>query len=165
MTARYTGVVGGVDVKVGAAAEGFEQQIVIAKRPTGPVSFRFPLRLVGLHARVGAKGLVEFLDGAGTAVLRSSRGRAAGAQTDVLTDEPIRTAPVTSRLVATAGGAQALEVVPDPAFVRDARVDYPVTIDAGAIGLAAPAALSGSAGARPSRSAGARPSEGVRLSV
>ncbi len=166
LTASYPGVVGGVDVKVRPDAEGFAQQIVIAKRPTGPLSFTFPLRLAGLHARMGAKGLVEFLDAAGRVVLRSSPGRAAGAQTDTLTDEPIKTAPVTSRLVTTAGGGQALEVAPDPSFLRDAHVEYPVTIDSGAIALAAPVRLSRSAGARPSgsagpqrsRSAGARPS-------
>jgi len=156
LTARYAGVVGGVDVKAAPDAEGFAQQIVIAKRPTGPLSFRFPLRLVGLHARMGAKGLVEFLDAAGRVVLRGSPGRAAGAQTDTLTGEPIKTAPVNSRLVTTAGGGQALEVAADPAFVRDASVQYPVSIAAGAIGLAAPAGLSRSAGARRSGSAGAR---------
>jgi len=105
---------------------------------------------------MGAKGLVEFLDAAGRVVLRGSRGRAAGAQTDTLTGEPIKTAPVTSRLVATAGGGQALEVAVDPAFVRDASVQYPVSIAAGAIGLAAPAGLSRSAGARRTGSAGPR---------
>jgi len=156
LTARYAGVVGGVDVKAAPDAEGFAQQIVIAKRPTGPLSFRFPLRLVGLHARMGAKGLVEFLDAAGRVVLRGSPGRAAGAQTDTLTGEPTKTAPVTSRLVTTAGGGQALEVAVDPAFVRDASVQYPVSIAAGAIGLAAPAGLSRSAGARRTGSAGPR---------
>jgi len=156
LTARYAGVVGGVDVKAAPDAEGFAQQIVIAKRPTGPLSFRFPLRLVGLHARMGAKGLVEFLDAAGRVVLRGSPGRAAGAQTDTLTGEPTKTAPVTSRLVTTAGGGQALEVAADPAFVRDASVQYPVSIAAGAIGLAAPAGLSRSAGARRTGSAGPR---------
>ncbi len=157
LTARYPGVAGGVDLKVGPDAEGFAQQIVIAKRPTGPLSFRFPLRLGGLHARMGAKGLIEFLDGAGTVLARSSPGRAAGAKTDALTGEATRTAAVTSRLVATAGGGQALEVVPDPAFLSDGRVEYPVSIDAGAIGLAAPARPSGAAGAQPSRSAAPRP--------
>jgi len=153
LTASYAGVVGGVDLKVQADAEGFAPQIVIAKRPTGPIAFRFPLRLAGLHARTGANGLVEFLDAAGTVVLRGSPGRAAGAQTDTLTDKPIKTAAVNSRLVSAAGGGQALEVVPDPAFLRDARVEYPVTINSGAIGLAVP---SRSVGARPSRSAGSR---------
>jgi len=147
-----------VDLKVQADAEGFAQQIVIAKRPTGPIAFRFPLRLAGLHARTGANGLVEFLDAAGTVVLRGSPGRAAGAQTDTLTDKPIKTAAVNSRLVSAAGGGQALEVVPDPAFLRDARVEYPVTINSGAIGLAVPAQLSRSARAQTPRSAGPRPS-------
>ncbi len=57
--------------------------------------------------RTGAHGLVEFLDAAGTVVLRGSPGRAAGAQTDTLTDKPIKTAAVNSRLVSAAGGGQA----------------------------------------------------------
>jgi len=134
LTASYKAVAGGVDVRVQGDGEGFEQRIVIAQRPSGPVSFRFPLRLGGLRARVGAKGVVEFLDGAGSVVARSSPGRVAGAQTDTLTDQPIKTAAVSSRVVDEPGGGQALEVVPDPSFMRDARVDYPVTVDPGAIG-------------------------------
>ena len=143
LTAGYRGVGGGVVLRVQGDGEGFQLRIVIARRPTGPVRFTFPLALRGLRARVGANGLLEFRDRAGGVVVTGSlRGRVAGAQSDTLTGRALRTGRVLSRLVTTAGGGQALEVVPDPAFLRDAHVEYPVTIEAGAIGLAAPARLS-----------------------
>lgn len=135
LTARYRGVAPGVDLKVQGDGEGFEQRIVITRRPRGRAAFRFPLWLRGLRARVAAKGAVEFLDARGSVVAKGLPGREAGAQTDPLTGEPTRTAAVAIRVVAGPGGGQALEVVPDQSFLRDAKVRYPVTIDTGAIGV------------------------------
>lgn len=135
LTARYRSVAPGVDLKAQGDGEGFEQRIVIARRPRGGVAFRFPVRLRGLRGRVAAKGVVEFVDARGGVVAKGLPGREAGAQTDPLTGEPTKTGAVVSRVVAGPGGGQALEVVPDQSFLRDANVRYPVTVDTGAIGV------------------------------
>ena len=150
LTAGYRRLGRGVGVRVQAVGVGFDLQIMISRRLSGPVRFAFPLRLRGLRARIGAKGVVEFVDTAGVVVAGTSVGRVAGAQRDSLTRAPVRTGGVVSRLLAGRGGRLVLEVVPDPGFLRDRRVRYPVSVDSGAIG-----AVAGALSSRSRRSAAA----------
>jgi hypothetical protein len=113
---------------------GFEDRIVIAHRLRGAVRFVFPLRLRGLRARMGRRGVVRFVDRRGRVVASTSTGRVESLQLDGLKHLPLRTGRAWTRLVRLAGGGEALVVVPDPRFLRDRRVGYPVAVDSGPIG-------------------------------
>jgi RHS repeat-associated protein len=120
----YPGVRPHVDLRLESRPSGVKETLVLAS-PAAPTSYLFPLRLTGLTARL-ADGQVVLADASGAtrAVIPpgdmvDSRSGAAG---------PARSAAVTYRLV-DSGGAPALEVTLDSAWLRDPARAYPVLVD------------------------------------
>ncbi|MFD0883384.1 LamG-like jellyroll fold domain-containing protein [Streptosporangium algeriense] len=119
----------GADLVVQAQADGFVSQVVFRRRPEGPVTVRLPLTL--------PKGTAFGTTPQGQPQLKDADGRAA-ASPIVLTamDAKVETSPdqgKSSRVdarVRTSGTTSELVFTPDPAFLADPAVTYPVTIAA-----------------------------------
>jgi RHS repeat-associated protein len=123
-TVTYPGVRPHVDLRLESRPTGVKETLVLDS-PAAPTSYLFPLRLTGLTPKL-VDGQVVLTDAAGTprAVIPpgdmvDSRSSAAG---------PAHSAAVSYRLV-DSGGAPALEVTLDGAWLRDPARAYPVLVD------------------------------------
>lgn len=151
-TATYPEVRPGVDLVVRALRSGFEVSFVIKSRPTGPLSLPLSLTLRGLSASVQADGALSLVDGTGKELGRGGAPVMYGADTVPGTTMPAHEAPVMAALstpapaslsglapsAAKAGASGLLassvttstwSLTPDPAFLADSSVVYPVTVD------------------------------------
>lgn len=127
--AHYSTTTAGTRFELQQAGPGVDGRIVIAKRPQAPVRLSFRLGLDGLRPGVDASGVPQLLDESGRVLAKLIAGRVAGAQNDQLTRLPVRTGEATSRVVSMPGGEMSLQIVPDPEFLADPDVSYPVTLD------------------------------------
>ncbi|MED7930543.1 DNRLRE domain-containing protein [Nonomuraea sp. LP-02] len=132
-TATYPSAYGkGRDLVVTANATGFRQQIVIADRPTGPVSFRVPVDLpAGLSFKKNAADRPAIMgkDGKTITELRPTLLQDATA-----TDRhaALDTGKAGKATVALAEDGRTLVFTPDAAFLADPATTYPVTVTAAA---------------------------------
>ncbi|MEO3891441.1 DNRLRE domain-containing protein [Nonomuraea sp. B5E05] len=130
-TATYPGAYGeGRDLVVTATATGFQQQVTIAERPTGPVSFRMPVDLPeGLSFAKNAAGrpIIVGKDGKTLTEVRPTLLQDATAADATA---PIDAGKVGKAAVTLAGDGEVLVFTPDPAFLADPMVTYPVTMAA-----------------------------------
>ncbi|MDQ4072002.1 MAG: DNRLRE domain-containing protein [Actinomycetota bacterium] len=124
--ATYENVEPGVDIAVEARPQGFDKRVEVHRVPKRPLVLRFGLALRGLKARLTADDRLELLDRRGEPVAVADPARMWGAEVDRRSQEPLRQAQVETRLLEQ-GGEQAIELRPDPTFVRS--VKGPVTID------------------------------------
>ncbi|MFI6505900.1 Ig-like domain-containing protein [Nonomuraea typhae] len=119
----------GVDLVVSAQADGFVSQVVVRRKPDGPLTVGLPLTLPkGTRFGTTAAGLAQLQDAKGQAkaapiVLTATDAKAESAP------EQGKSAPVSAR-VETAGKTSQLVFTPDEAFLADPAVSYPVTITA-----------------------------------
>ncbi|MEO9007542.1 MAG: hypothetical protein ABI401_10555 [Candidatus Dormibacter sp.] len=127
-TATYTNAVPGVNVVARATEGGFDLGFVLTSRPKGPLSFNLPLDLHGVTVTQGPAGTLHYRNSKGDEVFTTLPPQMYGAAMDPHADMPTRSEPVATKLVTTSGG-QVLQVAPDPAFLADPTVTYPVTID------------------------------------
>ncbi|MEO3807320.1 DNRLRE domain-containing protein [Nonomuraea sp. B1E8] len=132
-TATYPDAYGkGRDLVVTANATGFRQRIVIAERPTGPVSFQVPVDLPeGLSFKTNAAGrpIIVGKDGktlteVRPTLLQDATAADAGA--------PIDAGKVGKAAVTLSEDGTSLVFTPDAAFLADPAVTYPVTMAAAA---------------------------------
>ncbi|MER6831169.1 DNRLRE domain-containing protein [Streptosporangium sp. NPDC000563] len=132
-TATYPDAYGkGRDLVVTANATGFQQQITIAERPTGPVSFRVPFDLpkgmsfgksaAGQPTIVGKDG--KTLTEVRPTLLRDAKAADASA--------PLDTGKIGKAAITLAEDGKTLVFTPDAAFLADAATTYPVTMTAAA---------------------------------
>ncbi|MEU1878062.1 DNRLRE domain-containing protein [Streptosporangium sp. NPDC020072] len=132
-TATYPDAYGkGRDLVVTANPTGFRQQITIAERPTGPVSFRVPVDLPqGMSFTTNAAGrpTVVGKDGKTVTEVRPTLLRDAKA---VDTAAPLETGKVGKAAVTLAEDGTTLVFTPDAAFLADPVTTYPVTMTAAA---------------------------------
>jgi RHS repeat-associated protein len=126
--ATYRDVTAGADLELQALSGGFAERLVLRTRPAVAPVFQFPLRLTGLSAAVTASGRIALTDSSGRLVAQADPPRMWGAERDPNADEPTRVGSVAVRITGSVGD-QVLEVAPDPAFLADPKVAYPVTID------------------------------------
>lgn len=126
--ARYGAGTADTRFELQQAGPGLDGRIVIAKRPRAALRLSFRLRLKGLRAGVDASGAPQLVDASGRVAAKLIAGPVAGAQNDQLTRLPVRTAEATIRIVSTPGGEMSMQVVPDPKFLADPEVKYPVTL-------------------------------------
>ncbi|MEV0196092.1 DNRLRE domain-containing protein [Nonomuraea sp. NPDC050691] len=132
-TATYPDAYGkGRDLAVIANATGFRQQIIIAERPTDPVSFRVPVDLPkGLSFKKNDAGR-PIIVGKGGKTLTEVRptllqdAKAADANASMDAGKVGKTA------VALGEDGNTLVFTPDAAFLADPAVTYPVTMAAAA---------------------------------
>jgi hypothetical protein len=64
-TAVYTNAIPGVNVVATAVESGFDIQLLLTSRPTGPLTFNFPLHVTGLKVTQDSSGILRYLDRAG----------------------------------------------------------------------------------------------------
>ncbi|MBG0824881.1 DNRLRE domain-containing protein [Planomonospora sp. ID91781] len=132
-TATYRSAYGkGRDLVVTATRTGFQQQITIAERPTGPVSFRVPVDLpkgmsfaknaAGRPAIVGEDG--KTLTEVRPTLLQDAKAADPGA--------PLDAGKVGKAAVTLAEDGKTLVFTPDAAFLADPATTYPVTMTAAA---------------------------------
>ena len=119
----------GQTLTVSALAQGFSQNIVLAKAPGSAVSYRIPLNLDGLKLSKAASGhlLLKGTDGKLVAeapapmMWDSSKNRASG--------ESDHQARVKTTVETADDGSQTLVLTPDADFLAAKDLTYPVTVD------------------------------------
>ena len=129
--AHYSTNIAGTRFELQQAGPRLDGRIVIAKRPQAPVRLSFRLGLNGLWPGVDASGASQLFDASGRVAAKLIAGRLAGAQNDQLTRLPVKTGVATTRIESIAGGDASLQIVPDPKFLSDPDLEYPVTLDFG----------------------------------
>ncbi|GIH25507.1 hypothetical protein Aph01nite_38170 [Acrocarpospora phusangensis] len=128
-TATWRDVIPGVaDLVVQAQPQGFVHFVVFRQRPVGPVELRFPIELSGMSFERRKDRRLELTDA-------TSGKSVAAAPPPHMWDALAETSPeagsraeVTSEIVSGANGPE-LVLRPDPAFLADPAVRYPVTVD------------------------------------
>lgn len=130
-TATYPNAYGrGRDLVVTANPTGFRQQVTIAERPTGPISFRVPLDLPsGLSFENNAAGVPTIVDKDGKTLteVRPTLVQDAGAADS---NAPLDSGKVGKAAVTLADDGKTLVFTPDAAFLADPATVYPVTMAA-----------------------------------
>ncbi len=119
-TATYPEVLPGVDLVMRAERDGLQQHVVVKTREAAKnpalASIRMGMRADGLKVRVGEAGSLQAADDAG--------GVAFTAPPSTMWDSAGRTTRFDVSVV-----DDALVLAPDPGFLADPAVVYPVTID------------------------------------
>nr|WP_203950649.1 DNRLRE domain-containing protein [Microbispora rosea] len=133
-TATYTDAAGpGADLVVTALATGFQHDVVLRRRPSGPVEYRLPVETSGLTLNVTDAGLTlsdkdgKVVAAAPKPVMWASSGSDAGA--DAKSKRQPRKRGKINTSVVREQGRQVLVLQPDPGFLADPATTYPVTID------------------------------------
>jgi hypothetical protein len=127
-TATYSDAVGEVDLSLRATPTGFEQSFVLNEAPSAPLTFRLPFDLDGLTASVDADGNLALTDAQGQPVVEADAALMWDSSYDPHLGGPTHTAQVDARIVMSATGPT-LELRPDPAFLADPELVYPVVVD------------------------------------
>ena len=126
-TATYRNVVPGVDLVIEATRSGFEQYLVLTRRPDGDTAeFTLPLSVKGLKVKAAANGSVKFLDTKGTARASMPAPDMWDATSVSESGIPSKRTPVSMTVVGQGSSAD-LVLRPDPKFLASAT--YPVTVD------------------------------------
>ncbi|MEV0148133.1 MULTISPECIES: DNRLRE domain-containing protein [unclassified Nonomuraea] len=132
-TATYPGAYGkGRDLVVTANATGFRQQITIAERPAGPVSFQVAVDLperLSFKMNAAGRPIIVGKDGKTLTEVRPTLVQDAKAAD---TNAPIDAGKVGRAAVTLAQDGKALVFTPDAAFLADPATTYPVTMTAAA---------------------------------
>ncbi|WP_433347491.1 DNRLRE domain-containing protein [Microtetraspora malaysiensis] len=128
-TATYANVVPGGDLTVKALPNGFSHSIVLRERPAAPLEFTLPVSTKGLRlSKAGDHGL-DLRDTARGDVLASAPApRMWDSTMDQRSGEAVHQAAIATAVRQTDHGT-VLVLKPDPAFLSDPAVKYPVTID------------------------------------
>jgi RHS repeat-associated protein len=154
-TATYAGVRPGVDLVVQMLRTGFEVSFVVRARPAGSLSLPLTMTLQGLSADTAADGSLTLRSADGAPVGRGGVPLGFDAAKNPMTNLPAHTAEVPDTLSAPRAGAlsampgesdtatggadtttstpatstQTWTMEPDPSFMADPGVVYPVTVD------------------------------------
>ncbi|MEU6429690.1 DNRLRE domain-containing protein [Microbispora sp. NPDC046973] len=134
-TATYADAAGpGADLVVTALATGFRHDVVLRRRPSGPVEYRLPVETSGLTLKTAETGGLTLSDKGGTVVaaaptpvMWASSTPDAGADAKGKR-RPRKRGKITTSVVQEQGH-QVLVLQPDPGFLADPATTYPVTID------------------------------------
>ncbi len=128
-TATYPRVLPDTDLALTARPTGIGQAVVLRSK-TAARSWRLPLNLGGLAARVDSDGSVGLRDSTGVLAARITPGHLHDSGYDKRSGRPAESSAVTYRMV-TVDGAPALEVSADAAWLSDPKRVYPVTLEWG----------------------------------
>ncbi|MFI8521085.1 DNRLRE domain-containing protein [Streptomyces sp. NPDC085481] len=119
---------GGQTLTVTALPQGFSQNVLLAKAPTQPVSYRMPVEVKGLKLSKAASGRLLLKDAAGKLVAEAPAPMMWDSSKDPRSGESKRLAKVPVTIETAKDGRQTLVLTPDPKyFTKD--VTYPVTVD------------------------------------
>ncbi|MDY0813032.1 hypothetical protein [Kitasatospora purpeofusca] len=127
--ATYPDVLPGADLVIDATRTGYEQSLLLKRRPAEDATFVLPIRAPGVTAVQQPDGSVEFSE-------RASGRRLSTMPAPVMWDatvderslEHTRRAPV-GLTVTQSGDDIELRLSPDAAFLADPATRYPVTVD------------------------------------
>jgi RHS repeat-associated protein len=126
-TATYKNVVPGADLVIEATRSGFEQYLVLNRRPSGDTAeFTLPLSVKGLTVKAGADDSVAFVDAKGDTRATMPAPDMWDASSLSESGIPSKRTPVAMDVVRKGSGAD-LVLRPDPKFL--AAATYPVTVD------------------------------------
>jgi len=126
-TATYKNVVPGADLVIEATRSGFEQYLILTKRPANDAAeFTLPLSVKGLTVKAGADDSVSFVDAKGTTRATMPAPDMWDASSLSESGIPSKRTRVGLDVVRKGTGAD-LVLRPDPAFL--AKATYPVTVD------------------------------------
>lgn len=129
-TAVYPGAVEGGDLVVTALKEGFSHSIVLRERPDGPVSYRLPVSADGLTLHETDDERLRWSDNSGHTVATAPMPVMWGSGEKRASGEPEDLAAIDVTVERDADtGDQVLVMEPDPEFLADPGLKYPVTID------------------------------------
>ncbi len=144
-TATYPEVQPGVDLLVQALRTGFEVSFVVKSRPSAPLSLPLSLTLNGLTASQSADGSVSLTDTRGREAGRGGTPWMYGSEKVPGTTVPAEQDKVASVLSGAKPGqlsdladttavsgsttTRTWQLSPDPAFLADPTVEFPVTVD------------------------------------
>ncbi|WP_405150244.1 hypothetical protein OG589_17120 [Sphaerisporangium sp. NBC_01403] len=124
--ATYRDVVPDGDLVATALPTGMTHDVVLRKRPSGPLEVRMPLALAGLRFAKDTSGRLRLTDTSGRLVAGAPEPQMWDAAADS-PDAGRRAAVATSIENGKAGPVLVLR--PDSGFLADLSVQYPVTID------------------------------------
>lgn len=119
----------GQTLKVTAQKQGFSEDLVLASRPNGPVSYRIPLQLDGLKLSQARSGHLLLKDTAGKLVAEAPAPMMWDSSRDRRSGESAHLARVVTKIATAKDGSQSLVLTPDQKFLSDPALTYPVTVD------------------------------------
>ncbi|MFI6317115.1 LamG-like jellyroll fold domain-containing protein [Nonomuraea sp. NPDC050556] len=134
-TAIYHDVLPGADLEVIALAEGFTHNLVLRKRPTAPLELKFAVVSPGLRLSKDAQGNIELRDLGGELVAAvpapmmwdsTKTGVSRGSQASRL---PGKYQARVATEVVSHGDRADLVLRPDPVFLANRDITYPVVVD------------------------------------
>ncbi|MEU6879919.1 DNRLRE domain-containing protein [Streptomyces sp. NPDC046712] len=119
---------GGETLTVTALPQGFSQNVLLAKAPTEPVSYRIPVEVKGLKLSQAPSGRLLLNDSAGKLVAEAPAPMMWDSSKDPRSGESKHLARVPVKIETAKDGKQTLVLTPDPKyFTKD--LTYPVTVD------------------------------------
>jgi hypothetical protein len=127
-TATYPSVTPGTDVVVTSTPAGLQQNTVLTSRPGTAVSYTVPIKMRGLSTRVKHGAGVDFVDNNGIVVATMPEPQMWAANIDPVSQTKSKLAPVAYKVAQKEYGVDVI-LTPDPSFLADPTVQYPVTID------------------------------------
>ncbi|MCX5201568.1 DNRLRE domain-containing protein [Streptomyces sp. NBC_00237] len=152
--AVYAEALLGADVAVEATRTGFEQSVVLKKRPAASgFSYTLPLGLDGVTVQQQADGSLVLLDKRRKQWAVMSAPQMWDASRDSSSGEPGRRVPVSVKVTGK-GNATALVFSPDVKFLADPRTQFPVTIGTALSTQTKPAQAVAQRGVKGNRAAG-----------
>ncbi|MFC9242470.1 DNRLRE domain-containing protein, partial [Streptomyces sp. NPDC057136] len=128
-TVTYKNAVGGADLSYVVGPGRVKENIVLAQRPTGPVSFTFTLDAGGLTPKAGKDGSVKFYGEAPNPVLVIPAAFMTDAKKDAAAPYGAGYSPAVEQKLTKAGKGWKLTVTPDAKWLAAKERQYPVTVD------------------------------------
>ncbi|ELP63431.1 DNRLRE domain-containing protein [Streptomyces turgidiscabies] len=119
----------GERLTVTALSQGFSQNVILDKAPTGPLEYRIPMRLKGLELSVAESGHLLLKDKAGKLVAEAPAPMMWDSSKDRRSGESKHQARVATKVETAEDGAQTLVLTPDAGYFTKNKLTYPVTVD------------------------------------
>ena len=128
-TVTYKNAVPGADLSYVVGPGRVKENIVLAERPTGPVSFTFTLDAGGLTPKSGKDGSVEFYGEAPNPVLVIPAAFMTDAKKTATAPYGAGYSPAVEQKLTKSGKDWKLTVTPDAKWLAAKERQYPVTVD------------------------------------
>ncbi|MET7474984.1 DNRLRE domain-containing protein [Streptomyces sp. NPDC005648] len=127
--ATYGDAAAGGDLLVTALPSGFSEQVILHKRPDGPLTIRIPLTTSGgLKVSQNEAGHLLLTDATGKTVADAPAPHMWDSSLNATSGLPAHDTKVESKIEDTSSG-QVLVLTPDSGFLDSTKVTYPLTID------------------------------------
>lgn len=128
-TVTYKDAVAGADLSYQVGPGRVKENIVLAQRPAGPVSFTFTLDTGGLTPKEGKDGSVSFYGEAANPVLVIPAAFMTDAKKDARSPYGFAHSKDVTQKLTKAGKGWKLTVTPDAKWLAAPERQYPVTVD------------------------------------